>query len=109
MKYLLLAYDESITPQGKPDDAGQPGFFQGVQAGTSASILDGLVSLSAPLRDSLVGYRILDARDLNDAIRVASRAPEALAGRIEIWPISDEKGEANEPPTCSPATLAEPA
>ena len=94
MKYLLLAYVDPQTGGGGTADDALSGNFQRVKEATSVSIFDGLVSLSAPKPgNNLVGYSILEARDLNDAIRIASRMPQVLTGRVEIWPISEEREE----------------
>ena len=94
MKYLLLAYvDPKARGGGTAGDA-QSGNFRRVKEATSVTILDGLVSLSAPMPgNNLAGYSIVNARDLNDAIRIASRMPQAVSGRIEIWPIIEEEEE----------------
>ncbi len=40
----------------------------------------------AETREHLGGFILVNARDLNDAIRIASRMPVAQLGRIEIRP-----------------------
>jgi hypothetical protein len=41
----------------------------------------------AETTEQLGGYYLIDARDLNDAIQVASRIPSARMGSIEVRPI----------------------
>ena len=39
----------------------------------------------------LTGFYVIDARDLNDAIRVASRIPPARIGSVEVRPLRELK------------------
>jgi hypothetical protein len=41
----------------------------------------------AETKEQLGGFILIDARDLNDAIRVASKIPPARLGCIEVRPI----------------------
>jgi hypothetical protein len=41
----------------------------------------------AETKEQLGGYYLVEAKDLNDAIRVASRIPGARVGSIEVRPI----------------------
>jgi hypothetical protein len=50
------------------------------------SITDG--SYADP-KDQLDGFYLIEARDLNDAIRVVSRMPPARLGCIEVRPIKE--------------------
>ena len=43
----------------------------------------------AETTEQLGGYYLIDARDLNDAIQVASRIPSARMGSIEVRPIME--------------------
>jgi hypothetical protein len=40
-------------------------------------------------KDQLGGFYLIDATDLNDAIRVAARMPPARLGSIEVRPLKD--------------------
>ncbi len=40
-------------------------------------------------KEQLGGFYLIEARDLNDAIQVASRIPSARMGAIEVRPIHD--------------------
>ena len=40
-------------------------------------------------KEQLGGYFLIEARDLNDAIQVASRIPSARTGSIEVRPIME--------------------
>lgn len=52
----------------------------------AVSITDGPASRSG---EQLHGFYVIDAIDLNDAIRVAARMPSAKLGCIEVRPMAD--------------------
>ncbi len=52
--------------------------------GSSVSVTDGPF---AETKEQLCGFLLLEARDLDDAIRVASKVPMAQVGCIEIRPV----------------------
>jgi hypothetical protein len=41
----------------------------------------------AETKEQLGGFYMIDAKDLNDAIQVASRIPGALTGSVEVRPV----------------------
>nr|MBA3644088.1 YciI family protein [Chloroflexia bacterium] len=43
----------------------------------------------AETKEQLGGYYLIDASDLNDAIRVAAKMPSVRAGCIEVRPIKE--------------------
>ena len=43
----------------------------------------------AETKEQLGGYFLIEAKDFNDAIRVASRIPSARTGSIEVRPIME--------------------
>lgn len=45
-------------------------------------------------RDQVTGVLVLEARDLNDAMRLAAKHPLGRFGRIEIRPVRREPGNA---------------
>lgn len=45
-------------------------------------------------RDQVFGVLVLEARDLNDAMRLAAKHPLGRLGRIEIRPVRREPGNA---------------
>lgn len=49
-----------------------------------ASVTDGPF---AETKEQLAGFLLIDARDLNEAIRVAARIPAARVGGVEIRPV----------------------
>lgn len=46
----------------------------------------------AETREQLGGYFLIDAKDLNEAIRVATRIPAARLGTVEIRPVLEISG-----------------
>lgn len=47
----------------------------------------------AETKEQLGGFYLIDARDLNEAIRLASRMPPARLGSIEVRPVKVIEGE----------------
>lgn len=65
-------------------------------AATTIRVRSGKISVTdgpwVETKEQLGGYYVIEARDLNEAIRVASRIPGAWIGCVEIRPIAgDEK------------------
>jgi hypothetical protein len=114
MKYLCLIYDEesklAAMPQDESDrfmgeyfrftdDIRQSGHYvagealQPVASATTVRIRNGRLSTTdgpfAETREQLGGFYLIEARDLNDAIQVASRIPSAHIGSIEVRPVVD--------------------
>ncbi|MGE0438904.1 MAG: YciI family protein [Gemmatimonadales bacterium] len=112
MKYLCLIYDEEKQLAGmskSESDAFMGEYFafteavrksghyvagealQPVSTATSVRVRGGKVSATdgpfAETREQLGGFYLIDAKDLNDAIQVASRIPSARIGTIEVRPI----------------------
>ena len=44
----------------------------------------------AETKEQIGGYYIIEARDLNEAIQVASRIPGARLGCVEVRPVADD-------------------
>jgi hypothetical protein len=55
------------------------------------SVLDGPYAES---KEQLGGFFLIEAKDLDDAVQVASRWPSARLGAIEVRPIEEELPEA---------------
>jgi hypothetical protein len=112
MKYLCLIYDEEKKMAGmskSEGDAfmGEYGAFtasvkssghylggealQPVQTATTIRSRNGKVSTTdgpfAETKEQLGGFYLIEAKDLNDAIQVASRIPSVKTGSIEVRPI----------------------
>lgn len=114
MKYLCLIYDEEkkLAEMSKAEndafmgeyfaftnDIKQSGHYVAgealhpVQAATTVRIRNGKVSTTdgpfAETKEQLGGFYLVTAKDLNEAIQVASRIPSARYGSIEVRPIVD--------------------
>jgi hypothetical protein len=63
------------------------------QTATTVRVRNGRVSATegpvAGAREQLGGFVLIDARDLNEAIHVAARMPEARVGSVEVRPIRE--------------------
>jgi hypothetical protein len=105
MKYLLLVYgeeqkmrevddlhcldfDQSIRASGHclASEALQP-----VATATTVRVRNGKAAVTdgpfAETKECLAGFYMVEARDLDEAIRIASRIPPAQIGSIEVRPI----------------------
>lgn len=112
MKYLCLIYDEESKLAAMPkdesdafmgeyfaftDDIRRSGHLVAgealhpVQTATTLRIRNGKLSTTdgpfAETREQLGGFYLIEARDLNEAIQVASRIPSARTGSIEVRPV----------------------
>jgi hypothetical protein len=112
MKYLCLIYDDEKQWQKFPKDVqdrymGEYGAFtesikksgqlvganqlQPTHTATVVRSRNGKVSTTdgpfMETKEQLGGYYLIEAKDLNDAIQVASRIPSAKVGSIEVRPI----------------------
>ena len=67
--------------------------LQSARAATTVRVRSGKVSLTdgpfAETKEQLGGFFLIDARDLNEAIQVASKWPSARLGSIEVRPIEE--------------------
>lgn len=107
MKYLCLVYLEEQKLHAVPDrecmacGEGLRGSgvllaaeaLQPVATATTVRVRHGQVSITdgpfAETKEQLAGFYLIDARDLNDAIQVASKIPPAREGSIEVRPIRE--------------------
>ena len=112
MKYLCLIYSDETRWQKLPEaetDRMMGEFFnftdsikasghylgsnrlQPTPAATTVRVRDGKLSTTdgpfAETREQLGGYYLVEAPDLNDAIRIASKIPAARFGSIEVRPV----------------------
>jgi hypothetical protein len=46
----------------------------------------------AETREQLAGYFLIDAQDLNEAVRIATRVPGARIGTVEVRPVREVAG-----------------
>jgi hypothetical protein len=116
MKYLCLIYqDERALAALSPseydelvaetlayvDEQKQSGHYvssnalEYVQSATSIRVRgDRLAITDGPFvetKEQLGGYFLIEARDLNEAIRIAAKMPPARLGGIEIRPVKDHR------------------
>ena len=67
--------------------------LQPVATATTVRIRNGKLQTTdgpfAETKEQLGGYYLIEARDLNEAIQVASRIPSARIGSIEVRPIQE--------------------
>jgi hypothetical protein len=85
-----MAYCDELTRNGQLVAASP---LQPVQMATTVRVRDGKAAVTdgpfAETKEQLGGYFLIDVKDLNDAIRVASRIPPARLGSIEVRPVKD--------------------
>ena len=105
MKYLCLVYGEEGAMQAM-DDKRCKAFSDGARASgqcitaealqpvasaTTVRVRNGKVSVTdgpfAETKECLAGFYLMEARDLNEAIQLASRIPPAETGSIEVRPV----------------------
>lgn len=92
----VLAYNEEMRQSGHYVASNA---LELIESATSLRVRDGKVSITdgpfVETKEQLGGYYLIEARDLNDAIRVASKFPPARLGGVEVRPVKDlcaEKG-----------------
>jgi hypothetical protein len=107
MKYLCLVYLEKDKLHAVPDRecaACGDGFrksgvlvaaeaLQPIETATTVRVRHGKVSITdgpfAETKEQLAGFYLFDARDLNEAIQMASKIPPAREGSIEVRPVRE--------------------
>ena len=105
MKYLCLVYLDEKRLDELPDEdcvdfdtairkSGQcvaSEALESVQTATTVRVRNGKVAITdgpfAETKEQLAGFYMIEARDLNDAIQLASKIPPARVGSIEVRPI----------------------
>jgi hypothetical protein len=114
MKYMLLiytaedvwtdearqsCYEESTALCHELNERGQflgASPLQPVAAATSVRIRDGKPMITdgpfAETREQLGGFFMIEAKDLNEAISIASRIPGARKGTVEVRPVLELSG-----------------
>jgi hypothetical protein len=114
MKYMLLVYlaEDAMTEKEREDcyvksaqlardihAAGQyldASPLQPTATATSIQVRDGKRLVTdgpfAETREQLGGYYLIDASDLDEAMRIAERVPAARWGTIEIRPVMEIPG-----------------
>jgi len=105
MKYLCLVYLDENRLHELPDEdcvefdtsirnsghciASEA--LQSVQTATTVRVRVGKMSITdgpfAETKEQLAGFYMIEARDLNEAIQIASKIPPARVGGIEVRPV----------------------
>ena len=90
----MAAYDEELMASGNYVDAcamrpASEAIMVRVR-GDSLSTTDGPF---AETKEHLSGYFVVEARDLNDAVRLAAKMPLAEVGTVEVRPLKSHAGE----------------
>lgn len=86
-------YDEDIRSSGHciASEALQP-----VKTAATVRVRNGKVSITdgpfAETKEALAGFYMVEAKDLDEAIQLASRIPPARVGSIEVRPIRQLAG-----------------
>jgi len=105
MKYLCLVYLDEKRLDELPDEEcvaydtqiRKSGYclaseaLQSVQTATTVRNRNGKLSVTdgpfAETKEQLAGFYMIEARDLNEAIQIASKIPPARVGCVEVRPI----------------------
>ena len=105
MKYLCLVYLDEKRLDELPDEdcvaydtaIRQSGHcvaseaLESVQTATTVRLRNGKVSITdgpfAETKEQLAGFYMIEAKDLDEAIQLASKIPPARVGSIEVRPI----------------------
>lgn len=115
MKFLCLICAEKVMEQMPAADADQhyqeyaaftedirrSGHYLGCNrllppsAATTIRVRNGKISATdgpwVETKEQLGGYYLIEARDLNEAIRVAAKIPGAARGCVEIRPVAEDE------------------
>lgn len=111
MKYLCLVYSEEATLHTQPDsprdeeclayaqsvqESGRmiaAEALQPVQTATTVRVRNGKSTITdgpfAETKEQLAGFYLVEARDLNEALRVAEKIPAARVGSVEVRPVRE--------------------
>lgn len=105
MKYLLLVYADERTLEGIPDaecvafdeDLREGGrcvaseALEPVATAATVRVRNGRTTVVdgpfAETKEQLAGFYMVEARDLNEALQIASRIPPARVGSVEVRPV----------------------
>ena len=107
MKYACLVYSDEKALEDVSDSecmkysdvlrqrgqriAGEA--LESVQTATTVRVRNGKVSVTdgpfAETKEQLAGFYLIDAADLDEAIRIASEIPPARVGSIEVRPVRE--------------------
>lgn len=115
MKFLCLICAEKVMEQMDPADADAhyreyAAFTEDIRAGghyiscnrllppdaaTTLRVRNGRITTTdgpwIETKEQLGGYYVIEARDLNEAIRIAARIPGAARGCVEVRPVAEDE------------------
>jgi hypothetical protein len=119
MQYMLLIYDaEDALAKMSPEESGRfykeymtfteeiraSGHLRGgeelqsIRTATTVRTRAGKTTTTdgpfAETREQLGGYYLIEAQDLNEALKIAARVPSARTGSIEIRPVATPQANA---------------
>jgi hypothetical protein len=84
--YMKFTNDIKASGHMRAGDALQP-----VHTATTVRVRDGKTTTTdgpfAETREQLGGYYLIEAKDLDEAVKIAAKIPSATVGSIEIRPI----------------------
>ena len=105
MKYLCLIYLDEQRLNELPDegcvdydamirDSGHciaSEALQSVTTATTVRVRNGQIAITdgpfAETKEQLSGFYLIDAKDLDEAIRIAAKIPPATVGSVEVRPV----------------------
>jgi hypothetical protein len=109
MKYLCLVYadenqlhslpespkdDECLAYAASVHDSGRmiaAEALESVRTATTVRVRNGKPAVTdgpfAETKEQLAGFYLVEARDLNEAIQIASKVPAARVGSVEVRPV----------------------
>lgn len=105
MKYLCLVYLDEKRLDEVPDEdcvefdtairksghCSASEALESVKTATTVRVRNGKVSVTdgpfAETKEQLAGFYMIEAKDLNEAIQLASKIPPARVGSVEVRPI----------------------
>src|SRR6266508_3355831 len=105
MKYLCLVYLDEKRLDELPDEecvdfdaairksghCSASEALESVRTATTVRVRNGKLSITdgpfAETKEQLAGFYMIEARDLDEAIQLASKVPPARVGSIEVRPI----------------------
>jgi hypothetical protein len=83
-----VGYDEALKAHGQFIACER---LQPVNTAATVRLRDGRVSVTdgpfAETKEQLAGFYLIEARDLNEAIRLAAKIPPARLGCVEVRPV----------------------
>ena len=90
MQEGLRAFIEELQEKGQLVDVNR---LKPVRTATTVRVREGKLSTTdgpfAETKEQLLGYLLIEASDLNEAIRIMARFPPIRFGSVEIRPIED--------------------